>query len=237
MRIIIFLFIPIGFIVNMPAQDPVQRITEKELQSFSEGRPIVTTNMNALFEGVKGTPYFNEEWKTGDIYFTDGTEINQINIRYNIYKDELEFKNSTSGQAFKIDRARINGFRMNGPGNNLQFERFELDPGKSGEKSFIQVLYKGETMLLLKYKKQFIQADYKGAYSSGNKYDEYLDDKEYYLVKDNDTVRKIKLNRKSVLKALEDHQPALEEYASINKIDFTDPEDIIKLLSFYDSLE
>ncbi len=235
MKKAIILFIFMGFNMNMPAQDPVQRITENDLQSFSEGRPIATTNIDALYEGVKGSPYFTEEWSTGNIYFVDGTEIIQIDIRFNIYKDELEFKNSTSGQIFVIDKNRIKGFRLHEPVDSLYFEYLTLKPDKPGERSFIQVLYNGETRLLLKHKKQFIQADYKGAYASGNKYDEYRDDKDYYLAKDNLTVQKIRLNKKALLHALEDKQSMIKEYAAVNQIDFSSPVDVIRLLKLCDS--
>lgn len=234
MRKIIFLLIINGFIANISAQNLDQRITEWDLQTFSVGKTNLLTNMDALYEGVKGTPYFIEDWKTGDISFLDGTEIIQINIRYNIYEDELEFKNSTSGQIFVIDRKRINGFRLNEPGDSLYFEYFNLKPDKPGEKSFVQVLYRGETRLLLKHKKQFIRADYQGAYANGNKYDEYKDDKDYFLVTDKETIQRIKLNKKSVLKALGDNQSALKEFSLKNKIDFSNPGDIVKLLVFYD---
>lgn len=235
MRKIIFLLVITGLNANMSAQVQDQRITEHDLQSFSSGQPTLLTNMDALYEGVKGTPYFIEDFETGDIYFLDGTEIAQINIRYNIYKDELEFRNSTSGMIFVIDRKRIKAFVLNESGDSAYFEYFNLKPDKPGEKSLVQVLNKGETRLLLKHKKQFIQADYKGAYSSGEKYDEFQDDKDYYLVKDdNETVQRIRLNKKSVLKALGDNQSVLKEFSLMKKIDFSNPGDIVKLLEFYD---
>lgn len=235
MRKIVVLLINISFYATITAQIPDQRITEYDLQSFTVGEPTLLTNMDALYEGVKGTPYLNEDFRTGDIYFTDGTGIVQINIRYNIYKDELEFKNSTSGIIFVIDRNKINGFRLNEPGDSLYFEYFDLKPDKRGEKSLVQILYKGKTVLLLKHKKLFIQADYKGAYASGEKYDEFQDDKDYYIVIDNEPIQKIRLNKKSVLKALGDNQSALKEFVSANKIDFNNTTEVAKLLKFYDS--
>src|SRR4030043_62529 len=161
MRKIAYLLLQIALCTNTQAQVPDQRITEQDLQSFSEGRPMFTTN-----------------------------------------------------------RDKINGFRIHEPEDSLHFEYFSFKPNKPEEKSFVQILYNGETRLLLKHKKQFIKADYQGAYSTGNKYDEYLDDKDYYLVKDDGVYRKIKLNKKSVLSALEDSRAALKEYALKHMINF-----------------
>lgn len=235
MRITVFLLILIGFDVHIYAQNPDQVITEYQLQSFLEGKLLFATNIESLYEGVKGTPYFNEEWKTGDVYFLDGTKIIQINIRYNIYQGELEFKNSTSGQIFVINRNMIDGFKINEQKDSLHFTYISLKPYKQGDKSIVQVLYEGKTRLLLKHKKAFKKADYQGAYAIGEKYDEYKDDKDYYLVTDSETIQKIRLNKKSVLKALGDNQSVLKEFASMNQIDFKNPGDILKLLVFYDS--
>jgi hypothetical protein len=237
MRRIFYPIMQIAICLNLQAQNPANRITERDLQSFSEGKFMPATNMDALYEGVKGTPYFNEEWLTGDVYFPDGTEIIRINIRYNIYSDELEFKNSTSGQTFIIDRNRISGFRFNEPGDSILFESFNFKPDTPEEKSFVQILYNGKTRFLLKHRKQFIPANYQGAYATGNKYDEYQDDKDYYLIRDDGSIEKIKLNRKSVMSALKDSQSVLKEFALNNKIDFTNPKDIIKILLFHDNKE
>ncbi len=235
MKKTVLLLISFGFYIIISAQVSDQNITEIDLQSLALGEPTLLRNIDALYEGVKGTPYFNEDFKTGDIYFPDGSKINQIAIRYNIYRDELEFKNSTSGKIFIIDKKRINGFKINDSGEDLHFEYFILKPDKPEEKVLIQVLYKGKTMLVLKHKKMFIKADYKGAYASGEKYDEFQDDKDYYLITDNDIVQKIRLNKRSVLKALDNNQSGLKEFSLNAKIDFSDPADVIKLLVFYDS--
>lgn len=235
MRKISYFILQVAICMSIQAQIQGQQLTERDLQDFSAGKFIITTSPDALYEGVKGTPYFNEKWQPGDIAFTDGTEIVQINIRYNIYKDELEFKNSTSGQTFIIDRNMIDGFRFPDTGDTVNFKYFSLKPDKKEEKSCVQVLYDGKTMLLLKHKKQFIKADYQGAYAAGNKYDEYLNDNDYLLVKADGSVLKMKLNKRSVLSALKNSQSELKEYALKNQIDFSDPGGVIRLLRFYDN--
>ncbi len=219
----------------MSIQTQGQQLTERDLQDFSAGKYITTTSPDALYEGLKGTPYFNEKWQPGDVAFSDGTEIIQISIRYNVYKDELEFKNSTSGQTFIINRNIIDGFRFSDADDTVNFTYLSLNPEKHEEKSCVQVLYDGKTMLLLKHKKQFIKADYQGAYATGNKYDEYLNDHDYFLVKTDGSIQKMKLNKRSVLSALKNSQTELKEYALKNHIDFSDPEDVIQLLRFYDN--
>lgn len=236
MRKISYIILQVALCMSIQPQAQGQQLTERDLQDISAGKFIIAASPDALYEGVKGTPYFNEKWQPGDVAFSDGTGIIQISIRYNIYKDELEFKNSTSGQTFIIHRNIIDGFRFSDAGDTVNFKYFSLKPEKQEEKSCVQVLYDGKTMLLLKHKKQFIKADYQGAYAAGNKYDEYLNDIDYFLVKTDGPIQKIKLNKRSVLSALKNSQAELKEYALKNQIDFSDPEGIIRLLRFYDNM-
>jgi hypothetical protein len=236
MRKISYFILQVAIYIGIQTQVQGQQLTEQDLQDFSAGKFIITTSPDALYEGVKGTPYFNEKWQPGDVAFSDGTEIIQISIRYNIYKDELEFKNSTSGQTFIIDRNMVEGFRFSGAGDTVNFKYFSLKPDKKEEKSCVQVLYDSRTMLLLKHKKQFVKADYQGAYAAGNKYDEYLNDNDYFLVKTDGSIQKMKPNKRSVMSALTNSQSELKEYALKNQIDFSDPDDVIRMLRFYDNI-
>ena len=130
----------------------------------------------------------------------------------------------------------VEGFRFSGAGDTVNFKYFSLKPDKKEEKSCVQVLYDGRTMLLLKHKKQFVKADYQGAYAAGNKYDEYLNDNDYFLVKTDGSIQKMKPNKRSVMSALTNSQSELKEYALKNQIDFSDPDDVIRMLRFYDNI-
>ncbi|MBN2613231.1 MAG: hypothetical protein JXB00_16880 [Bacteroidales bacterium] len=215
--------------------DPVKVITENDMRDFTSGTPAVVTNMDALYEGVHGTPYLSEEWLTGDILFTDNKQINGVKLKYNVYKDELEYLNSTSGKSFVVQREQIKGFRIQEDLNRRYFEGYQLKAGKNNV-SFVEVVYSGSIKLLVKHKKTFIPADYKGAYSSGVKYDEYKDDKEYYAVLQNGEICKIKLNRKQVLEMLSSKKDEIEKYISEKQPDLSNLDEVLKILTYFDNL-
>lgn len=237
MKKFIFWIFPVFLYINTTAQVPVQKLTENDLQKLSRGSVITVPDVNSLYEGVKGTPYLTDKWEKGEIIFKNGTEIGNVKIRYNIYKDELEFMNSTSGKFFIIDRQQVEGFKLSIQDKILSFRNFNPKPEKNDEISFFMILYDGRVTLLLKYKKEFKPADYQGAYASGNRYDEYIDDHDYYFVNDTGNIEKIRLGKKSILSVLNNKEGEVKKYASENNISFSDEEDIVKLLTFYDSLD
>ena len=199
---------------------------------------VFTTNMDELYEGVKGTPYLYNEWKPGNIYLTDSTYIPNVNIKFNIYTDELLYLNSTSGDSLIIDRPMIWKFEiMDDPASDIVlFKEMSLKSGKGNKKLFVRVIYDGKSKFILKYSKTFIRAFYKGAYAAGNKYDEYTDDQQYYIMKGAKKPVKIKLDKKSVTKVLSDREDKIRSYIDDRKLTLDNEDGIAELLQYYDSI-
>lgn len=223
------------------AQDGKSLVTtEENLRNISRSAGLImTTNMDALYEGIKGTPYLFDEWKQGNIYLNDNTYINNVNIKYNIYTDDLLYLHSKSGDSFIIDRSLINSFEItdDNSSNLVLFKEISLRPDKNDKKTFVKVLYDDKTKFIIKYNKTFIKADYKGAYSAGRKYDEYIDDYQYYIIKDSDNPVKTKLNKKSVLKALSDKEDKIKSFLNGNRLNLNKEDGVTELLEYYDSLD
>lgn len=59
---------------------------------------------------------------------------------------------------------------------------------------------------------------------------------EYYYFHINGSFEKIKLNKKTTLKFLSDKQDLIKEFVSKNNLSFTSEEDIVIILTYYDSL-
>lgn len=212
--------------------------TEENLRNISRSAGMVmTTNMDELYEGIKGTPYLFDTWREGNIILKDSSLIRDINIKYNVYTDDVFYLNSTSGDSLIIDRYRIDAFEIKGdsPADLLLFRDIRLKPGSKDKSTFARVLYNGETKLLIKYIKVFIKADYKGAYTAGRKYDEYTDNSQYYIMKNNE-LNRIKLNKKAIIKVLADRENEVKSFIDKKGADPGNENDVINLLEYYDSL-
>ena len=238
---VIFLLLIISTSIALSfAQDGKSLVaTEENLRNISSSAGfIMTTNMDGLYEGVRGTPYMFNEWKPGNIYLNDNTYINDVNIKYNIYTDDLLYLHSKSGDSLIIDRSLINSFEItdDNSGNLLLFKDISLRPDKNVKSTFVKVLYYDKSKFIIKYTKTFIKADYKGAYSAGRKYDEYIDDYQYYIIKDSNNPVKIKLNKKSVVKILSDRKNKIESYINEHRLNLNDEDGIAELLEYYDSI-
>jgi hypothetical protein len=81
------------------------------------------------------------------------------------------------------------------------------------------------------------KADYKGPYTAGRPYDEFINESHYYIRKADGTLVKIKLNKKSVMEVLQDRREDIEPFLRLYKenVDFQKEGGIIRLLTFYDT--
>jgi hypothetical protein len=236
---VIFLLLVTTTTISFAQTDKTLVGTEENLRNISRLAGVVyTTNMDGLYEGIKGTPYLFNEWKQGNIYLNDNTYINDVNIKYNIYTDDILYLNSKSGDSLIIDRSLINSFEIAGDNSNnlLLFKEINLKPGKSDKSTFVKVIHDGKSKFIVKYSKTFIKADYKGAYSAGRKYDEYTDDFQYYIIKNESNPDKIKLNKRSVTKVLSDKDDKIKFYLDEHKLALDNEDDVAKLLQYYDSI-
>jgi hypothetical protein len=212
--------------------------SEENLRNISRSAGMVmTTNMDELYEGIKGTPYLFDTWREGNIFLKDSSLIRDINIKYNVYTDDVLYLNSTSVDSLIIDRHRIDAFEIHGDSiaDLLLFRDISLKPGSKDKGTFARVLYNGKTKLLIKYIKVFIKADYKGAYTAGRRYDEYTDNSQYYIIKDNE-LNRIKLNKKAIIKVLADRENEIKSFIEKEGADLNNENDVITLLEYYDSL-
>jgi hypothetical protein len=104
------------------------------------------------------------------------------------------------------------------------------------EEQYVQVLHQGKIALYAINQKELHEADFRGAYSIGERYDEFGDIKLiYYLAGQNDVV-KLKNKRKSVLKVLDDKNGLLSNYMQEQKLDPRKQQDLLQLILFKEQL-
>ncbi len=105
------------------------------------------------------------------------------------------------------------------------------------KEKFLRVFHEGRTSFLADNSKSIIKANYKGAYSTGRAYDELVEEIYYYLLRSDQKLVRVKLNKKSVLKSFPAHQAQIKAFAQKENIDFKDETSVAKLIAYADSLE
>ncbi|GAB3518053.1 hypothetical protein [Emticicia fontis] len=211
----------------------------------SDGTPGRTQNTLAAYdtryEGVKGSRYFIDEWLTGQLVFVkENTKApKSVPLKYDTNKKEVLFKRSV-GDSIIVNPAQITGFIINDAAHNISypFVKFEglKTEGGTVPVAYLMVLYKNKTSLLKYVSKMMQKANYSGAFSVDRRYDEYLDNSEFFIQKPDGSLSRAKLKKSSVVKALSDKEEQIEAYIKKENISFKNEYDLARVVDYYNGL-
>jgi hypothetical protein len=180
---------------------------------------------------IKGSPYLNDEFITGSLYTTSKVQYVDIPFRYNIYSDEMEFK-SPDNKAMVMTTPEII--------DKIIFGKFTMEyvPYESASKlrhGYFEVLVKGKASVYVKPDVIFQEAVPPGAYKEAEPARFIRRADAYFIRIGQEAAVKVD-NKKELIAAFPDKQEKIESFIKKNKIGTKDPEDLIKVAEYYNSL-
>jgi hypothetical protein len=188
-----------------------------------QGRLIRETN----FVGVIGSPFENDEFLIGNVMLNNADEYENVPLKYNIYNDELYFKN-TKDEMLLSFVIPVKWFKLAGQTYVNGFP--EID--NYTRNSFYGLLAGNKIKLLFKAYKTISETR---PYNSPNVEKRFERYKAYFILKD-DKMYKFKPSRKALLNLFDSAGPKIEEYINREKINFRNDEDLVKIFDFINSL-
>ncbi len=181
-------------------------------------------------EDIEGSPYLNDEFITGAIYTTSNTKYVDVPLRYNIYNDEVEFDTGNGVQAIAapetVDKIEFGDYTM-------VYVPYSIT--KKVMRGFFIVKEQGKASLLIKPEVTFVQATEPAPYKHAEpaKFDRR--ENEYYIwVQKNEA--KLISSKNDMVDVFPDNHDKLEAFIKKNKIKHRQPEDLRKLVQYYNSL-
>ena len=219
------------FVSFTNAQD--SNFTDGELRQMSES--LSSDNMFSFqSRDVKGDPYLNPEFTRGKIQVNKNVETGEKLLRFNTEQNILEFKEGSG--FYGIDPHKIDGFVLMGEPNNLVFKNgFKSDDHDINKSTLLRVLYEGDTKLMAHHTTSL--KENLASYGSAQQKDEYVDNVKYYIMDASGNFTEIKLKKGDVMDALDNSmEDQLEKYADSNNLSFEDENDLVTILTRYDSL-
>ncbi len=186
------------------------------------GRPFVEVK----YTDIEGSPYLNPEWSVGFAKAKVNNKIHELKrVRYNIYKDELEY--DVAGSYFRLSD-QITEFSCGDGTFRNGFANIE----SLTDRNFYQIVYDGNTKLL---KRIVARVATEKLYGSASETKRFLKDEALFVQKKGILTR-LKKDKKAILELLADKQTALEAFVKEQKLKLNKEEDIVKILEKYDGL-
>jgi hypothetical protein len=210
--------------VRTPAQ------TQSDLQALASANSMFQSFDNR-FKGVKGGITLLEEYVPGKITMSKGRVVNHNQVNYDAYNDELLVLRDN--QETIVTASLVKHFVLWVNGDTAHFTRFVGPEGKMG---FFQKMGGGSKAgFYKKVYKELREPDYKGAYSQGRQYAEFIPAHKYFVHLKGKKLTEFR-NRKTFLQHFQEHEKALEDFIKREDIDFKDEADLKKLFSFLNEM-
>ncbi len=206
--------------------DMNSRILDVQQRSLSFGLT------EAQFESIKEEAYANSNFVQGKIFQEDQLIKDDVPMRYNAFADEIEIKKNASDDNYsalvKSPDIFVKMFR-----ELYVFVPYEGSNEKGG---YFNVLSDGKTYDL--YKK--VTTVFKEPRRAKTSYERdippsFTKETKYYLVQ-NGTFLEMPSSKSKVLKMMNKKNKEIKEFIKKNNIDVGKEADMIKLVSYFDSL-
>jgi hypothetical protein len=208
----------------MNVYGPVDLIQDslKENQTLYNGK--IWRN---LYYNVMDHQFFlSKEFLTGSLSIK-GKTFDNIQLKYDLYKDEI-LTSIDSGRILQLNKEMIDSFTLSFQNINYRFISMQEDSLKR-DRSFFNVLYNGESSLLLKFSKKIDKLADEG------KYDKFYQIQKIYFVKGKAFYQITGKN--DLFKILPEDKTRIKDFMKKNKLRISgkDPESFIPLIRYYDA--
>ena len=180
---------------------------------------------------IEGSPYLNDEFKEGTVFMTSKTKFVEMPLRYNIFNDQVEFR-SDDGSLMVLSVPEVIE-KVEFGETTLEYSVYsQLNKIRRG---FFVVLEKGEASLYSRPRVTFEDARKPGAYSEA-KPPRFIKRPDEYYIRIGKEPAELISKKKDIEELFTEHEKEMQEFIRKNKININRPEDLIKVVQFYNSL-
>ncbi len=200
-----------------------------DLKTFV-GRHNWNKTINPSSAEFQGSPFLNEAFKPGEVYYDGKYKISDLPLRYNLHNDEIEYKQKNVIMAFadpnSIDKVVI---------GDQVFLYIKQDK-KGPISGFVHMWNDRFPTILTKMKVDFFEKEEAKPYVDPKpaRFERGYD--KHFLMKSQNEIEKI-VSVKKLIKSLGKHQSELSAFAKKEKISANDPDELAKLIDFFYGLD
>ncbi|NMR35981.1 hypothetical protein HIO71_17520 [Chryseobacterium aquaticum] len=174
------------------------------------------------YDDILGSPYSNQNFSKAKI----AEDYEMIQVRYNSYSDEVEFKNENGVMVLPKEN-KFSKIEILSPKQTLIFVNTKDDLN-----GYFYELLNGKTSLYKKIKTKFIDVIPASSSYASEKPATFKNLDPIYYIKTEKGFIKNPKNKKEIIEQLPEKKEVLNTFFSQNKIKFDKEEDLKKLVTF-----
>lgn len=207
--------------------------SDLETSALYSSEPDIINGTKWYYQNkYKGHPFWLDDALLEGAVVFNGKTFTGLALKYELVDDELILSKKIDGNTriLKLNEKLVESFTLNEPGTNNShlFKKTQL-PGIKGVR-YYHAVYQGQSACYIHHRKKIrnrVTGDYLGS---------YLYQAAIYVKADQEFVEC--RNKKALFNIFEDKKKLLRKYMRRNnlKVDGKKPEDMARILNYYDSL-
>lgn len=193
----------------------------------------VVRKFDNRYEGVKGSPFYFDSWTRGNIKIVNGQHMENLQLKYNVYEDELIVNKPKVG-AIYLQKEMIQSFSLIDTKTNMEvtFVKY-MNPKKETKSKYYRLIFEGSLVLIEDIKIVFEKADFQGGYSQDKRFDEFKKYPIFYYYNDSDGYpKKLKTSPSGVSKIFLNHSSEIKKYIAGQNLNCKNENDLKKIFKY-----
>ncbi|HBQ81834.1 MAG TPA: hypothetical protein DD745_02995 [Bacteroidales bacterium] len=187
---------------------------EENLRAISNlsATSIGGIGFDTRYKGIRGSPMLFDTLLISFLKISNQDKYIQLESNIDLVSNSVHFVHPKTKQMVALSGNKITEIIISSGNNDLIFRTMEgsLLKKDAGDYVFYQVLNDDPYQLIKVPSKEFIEADYKQAYSPGRQFDEFNTTYKYYIISDNGTINPCQLTERSLAKLFPDKKKIID---------------------------
>ena len=201
--------------------------------AISDISDVFRYQKNMEYEDYNGSPYLNHPFSLGTINNTNENKIYSFQLRYNVYEDKMEIQKEDKSI---VNLAKENYFDVLILGEKFILTTYEINGAKNV--GYLELLFdKNNLILYKKHTRTLISAKKAKSSYEEDKPAKFVTSESFYFKSKNNNTILLPKKKKDFLKSFNNKSTEIASYMKKNKLKNSKKEDLIKILTYYSTLE
>ncbi len=192
--------------------------------------PAFRRGQGKNFDKIDGTPYLLEDWKRGKIILATGQAFDNINLKYDIYSDEVVVVGPENQEA-AFNKNKIESFIIYGSEEMPEYRFVKWQQG-----DFYNLVYEGKSKVYQKFKKRVHTAEVNsGGFGSSENKSTFLNDNKLFIQTPSGEIKEFDKEKK-LYEIYPKNTEQIKAFIKSNKIKFKTAANLAEVVRYIDSL-
>lgn len=196
----------------------------------------LSTYSNEIDIPVYGSPFFNEGFNIGSVYFYNKNVLDSIPVLFDILNNSVGYYKASTKDTVALVKEYIHHFNIHLKDTTLLFKRINMNAGKNKlpDYQFVKVLHEGKQFDLYKhlYSNILKEKDIRGTSERAI----LRKEEKIYLLRNKDfEIIELTQNRK-ILKYLDNKKAKIKSYLKTNNLNLKDEKSLVSTLNYYEEM-